>query len=196
MVCSSWQQLRCQPGSWSHIQGLAPLSSSLPEQPVQDLRPQGKVSGGRSREGGHQERKGHNLPAPGPGQLPTTHRFTPIEPLHFPCVLGKSETGTEVLRKDKGGGREDGQESVHVTQGSSQGEEEPRPWSTCALCPLLRGAGHCGERSTWGHQVPHLSGEGGGSTRKKEPLISCLSSSSQPTASSLCWKRIRVMQAP
>lgn len=44
-------------------------------------------------------------PASGPGQLPITHRFTPIEPLYFPCVLGKCKTGTEVLRKDKRGGR-------------------------------------------------------------------------------------------
>lgn len=35
----------------------------------------------------------------------------------------------------------------------------------------------CGERSAWGHQVPHcrpLAGEGGGCTGEKEPLISCL----------------------
>lgn len=56
---------------------------------------------------GHLERKGTGLPVTGPGQLPTTrtYRITSIKPLSFPCVLGKSETGTKILREDKGGGR-------------------------------------------------------------------------------------------
>lgn len=164
MVWSSWQQLRCQPGSWSYIQGLAPLSFSLPEQPVQDLGPQGKVSGGRSRGGGHQERKGHNLPAPGPGQLPTTHRFTPIEPLHFPCVLGKSETGTELLRKDKGGGRGrwPGFSACHSGQLSGGGRTRalehmcpvpapPRSWPLWGEVNL----GPPGSPSLWGGRWQH-----------------------------------------
>lgn len=156
---------------------------------MQDLKPQGKVSGGRNGRGASGE-EGAQPARPWSWAAPhNTHRFTPIEPLHFPCVLGKSETGTKVLRKDKGRGRGRGPgfSACHKGQLSGGG----RTWALehMCLCLRLRGASHCGERSTWGHQVPHLSGEGGGSTRKKEPLISCLRSSSQPTASSICRKK-------
>lgn len=140
----------------------------------------GKVSGRRGGRNGweHPERKG-TQPARSPGQLPTTHRITPIEPLYYPCVLGKCETGTEVLRKDKRGGRGrwPGFSACHKGQ-LSEGEKKLGCRAHAALCLCLRGDSRCGERSTWGHQVSHLSGEGGGSTREKEPLISCLRSSS------------------
>lgn len=137
MVWSSWQQRRCQPGSWSYIQGLAPLSSSLPEQPVQDLGPQGKVSGGRSGRGASGE-EGAQPACPWSWAAPhNTHRFTPIEPLHFPCVSGKSETGTEVLRKDKGGGRGrwPGFSACHKGQQRSGGG---RTWGPGAHVPCAR----------------------------------------------------------
>lgn len=165
MVWSSWQQLRCQPGSWSYIQGLAPLSSSLPEQPVQDLGPQGKVSGGRSGRGASGE-EGAQPACPWSWAAPhNTHRFTPIEPLHFPCVSGKSETGTEVLRKDKGGGRGrwPGFSACHKGQQRSGGG---RTWALEHMCPVpapqrsrpLRGEvslGPPGSPSLWGGRWQH-----------------------------------------
>lgn len=50
-----------------------------------------------------------------------------------------------------------------------------RAHAASRLC--LRGAGGRGERSAWGHQVPHLrplTGQAGGSIREQEPLICCL----------------------
>lgn len=50
-----------------------------------------------------------------------------------------------------------------------------------ASCSCLRGASGRGERSTQGHQVPHLrplAGQGGGSIGEKQPLICCLRDSS------------------
>lgn len=83
---------------------LAPHSSSLPPAACARLESGEKFRGGRQKWLGASGKEGAQ-PASGPGQLPTTCRITPIEPLYFPCVLGKCETGTEVLRKDKRGGK-------------------------------------------------------------------------------------------
>lgn len=78
---------------------------------MQDLGAQREVSSrgrdglGASGEEGAQPAVTEGGQLSPPPQHTHTYRITPTEPLHFPCVLGKCKTGTEVLRKDKGGGR-------------------------------------------------------------------------------------------
>lgn len=138
---------------------------------------------------GHLERK-NNLPAPGPGKLPQhtenhPNRSSPL-PLCLRQVENRNKSSEKKQRRRKG-------KMARIYCMSQRAALRRRKnlgrRAHAVLCICLRGDGHCGERSTWGHQVPHLPGEGGGSTRVKEPLISCLRSSPQPTASSICQKK-------
>lgn len=142
------------------------------QRPVQDLGPWGKVCRGRNRNGlGASGEEGAQPACHWSWAAPhSTHRITPVETLHFPCVLGKCTTGTKVLRKDKG------VSARHKGQLSGQGKTQAAKRMLLCACAseeeVLRGEVSLGPPGTC------LSGEGGGSTREKEPLISCLSSSS------------------
>lgn len=87
---------------------LAPLSSSPPPAVCARFGTLGKgFQQGHKWAGGLWRGRGAaRLPLGVGSSLHTpTFRITPTEPPHFPCVLSKCKTGTEVLRKDKGGGR-------------------------------------------------------------------------------------------
>lgn len=147
--------------------GSSSTPSLCPQQPVQDLGAQREVSS-RGRNGlGASGKEGAQPAVTGGGQLSPQHthtyRITPTEPLHFPCVLGKCKTGTEVLRKDKGGGRGRWPGFSPRHKGGSQEEEKPGPQSTRCFVPVPRR-----RQQLWGEvnlgppgsPSPALAGEG------------------------------------
>lgn len=170
MVWPSWQQLKRPPGSWSSTQGsscalLCPGSLGKTWHLRERFLGVGRSNGlGALGEEGAWPACHWPWAAP---PAPLTVQDHPSKALHFPCVLGKSETGTEVLRKDKGGGRGrwPGFRACHKGRLSGRKNLGRRAHLPCACAseePATAGEvslGPPGSPSLWGRRWQH-QGEG------------------------------------
>lgn len=108
MACMAvTEHARQEAGVTSTVLAPSPLVHPSSLRKVWDPRKRFPAGAGGRNGLGPLKRKGHSPLSWVVGDTPIhthTHRITPIEKLHFLCVLGKCKTGTQVLRKDKGGG--------------------------------------------------------------------------------------------
>ena len=161
---------------------LAPLSSLHPWQPMQDLEPSEKASS-NGRKGLGASRRGRGTPClplvVGSSPPTPTSRITPVRTTPLPLCLRQVQKRNESSERRQRGRKGKMARIQSTSQRAARRRRRTLGGRAPAAASCLTGGGSCGQRSTWGRQVPplrSLARQGG--TGEKQPLVGRLRGSS------------------